>query len=287
MNIAEGVFMTTIGWIGAGAMGANMATKLIEAGYTVKVYDQIQQKLDPLLNIGALPAKTPFEAAENADMVFSIVTDDKASDEVWLGETGAIRGLKKDTLAVECSTLSLEQCDKLEHEITKQANAAFGTAPVVGNYLNAQKGELIVLLGGDSQFCQNLEPLLAGIATQTIHVGSASQAMALKLVITASISVQLLLHSHLKAFLRQQDMNEDILQRFDNLPFTTGVAGILNEVTASGDTDKQIPLNLVKKDLGNLIANLDDQNSQTKELITAARHIYAQANTMEELLSTR
>lgn len=279
--------MTTIGWIGAGAMGANMATKLIEAGYTVKVYDQIPQKLDPLLNIGALPAKTPFEAAENADMVFSVVTDDKASDEVWLGETGAIRGLKKDALAVECSTLSLEQCDKLKNEIAKQANAAFGTAPVVGNYLNAQKGELIVLLGGDSQFCQNLEPLLARIATQTIHVGSASQAMALKLVITASISVQLLLHSHLKAFLRQKDMNEAILQRFDNLPFTSGVAGILNEVTASGETDKQIPLNLVKKDLGNLIANLDDQNAQTKELITAARHIYTQANTMEELLSTR
>ena len=77
--------MARIAFLGLGKMGSGMARCLIRAGHEVKVWNRSSGKAGPLAAEGAIVAKTPAEAASEADAVFSMVADDVASERVWLG----------------------------------------------------------------------------------------------------------------------------------------------------------------------------------------------------------
>jgi 3-hydroxyisobutyrate dehydrogenase len=95
----------TVAVIGLGAMGSRLAHNLLKAGYPVVVHNRTVEKAQPLIKRGATFATTPRAAAEQSDVVLSIVTDNEISRQVWLAaETGAILGLTPDKIAIEMST---------------------------------------------------------------------------------------------------------------------------------------------------------------------------------------
>jgi len=100
--------MIRIAVLGMGAMGSRIAQNLIKTNHQVIVYNRTADKAKPLIEQGAIYAAKPKEAAEQADIVISMVTDDLASRAVWLDpETGAILGLSKNAIAIESSTFYL------------------------------------------------------------------------------------------------------------------------------------------------------------------------------------
>jgi 3-hydroxyisobutyrate dehydrogenase len=64
---------TRVGWIGTGVMGVSMARHLLAAGYDLTVYSRTMAKAAPLVEVGAATAKTPFEVAQNSDVVVTMV----------------------------------------------------------------------------------------------------------------------------------------------------------------------------------------------------------------------
>ena len=87
--------------LGTGAMGFRMAQNLLSSNHQVVVYNRTADKVKPLLDQNAVYAATPREAAQQADIVISMVTDDDVSRKVWLDpETGAVLGLGKDSIAI-------------------------------------------------------------------------------------------------------------------------------------------------------------------------------------------
>ena len=86
--------MSEIAFCGLGLMGAGMAGSLLRAGHSLCVWNRSPDKARPLLEAGATRAATPREAARGVKAAISMVSDDDASREIWLGETGMLDQLE-------------------------------------------------------------------------------------------------------------------------------------------------------------------------------------------------
>ncbi|MGA0795963.1 MAG: NAD(P)-binding domain-containing protein, partial [Quisquiliibacterium sp.] len=82
--------MTTVAFIGLGAMGAPMASNLIDAGFALRVYNRNPGKAAALAEKGAIVWGSPAEAVQGVQFVVSMVADDNATREVMLGANGVM-----------------------------------------------------------------------------------------------------------------------------------------------------------------------------------------------------
>ena len=96
--------MTTVAFIGLGAMGAPMAGNLIDAGFTLRVFNRSSQRAAPLVDRGAVVCASPADAVRGADFVVSMVSDDVATRAVMLGDGGLIPAIAPGAVIVDSST---------------------------------------------------------------------------------------------------------------------------------------------------------------------------------------
>lgn len=92
--------------LGLGIMGSGMAHRLLSANFPLAVYNRNRAKCIPFAGAGAFIAASTREAASRSDIILSMVADDAASRDVWLGEDGALIGASPSSLLIESSTLS-------------------------------------------------------------------------------------------------------------------------------------------------------------------------------------
>src|SRR6185436_14555863 len=124
---------------------------------------------------------TPRDAAQDADVVIAMLADDPASRAIWLGDAGAFAGIKKGAIAIDCSTLSIACAKELATEAATRG-IRFLDAPVTGTKPHAEKGELLLLVGGDVRTLQEARPVLAHISRDAVHMGPSGSGAAMKLV---------------------------------------------------------------------------------------------------------
>ena len=264
-----------IAWIGTGAMGVHMAQHLLKAGHQLKIYNRTPHNAKILLDLGAEFAPTPKKAVENADMVFSIVTDDQASVAVWEGKEGIIMGLTNQAIAIECSTITPARGKYLANHVSNHSKASFLVAPVIGTYKDAEAKELIFLIGGESKTLESAKKVLELMSQMILHVGNEQQALALKLAVTASVSTQLILQTELLNFLKSYDLKPEMTNLFENLPFTSATTELHKKLISVDDNHSYslFPVSLVEKDL-NYIVESQKEKKQKTALLSAARDAY-------------
>ncbi|HEY6797809.1 MAG TPA: NAD(P)-dependent oxidoreductase [Kineosporiaceae bacterium] len=189
--------MARIAVIGLGRMGRGMAHRLVSAGNDVTVHNRTpgSEAERGLVAGGARAARSPAEAARDADLVVVMVSDDDASRAVWLGPDGVLSGGASsgpapDALAVECSTLS--------HQHVTRLAAAVGTAglryvdcPVTGLPDAAAAGTLTLLVGADDDDLARARPVLAPLCADLLHFGPVGAGTAYKLIINVMGAVQI------------------------------------------------------------------------------------------------
>src|SRR5207302_8864355 len=95
----------TIGFIGLGGMGLAMATNLLKAGFGLRVYNRTAEKARTLLEQGAILARTPAEAAAPGGIVVTMVSDDRALEEVTRDANGLVERLG-DGVHLSMSTIA-------------------------------------------------------------------------------------------------------------------------------------------------------------------------------------
>ncbi|MGI9523257.1 MAG: NAD(P)-binding domain-containing protein [Hyphomicrobiaceae bacterium] len=93
--------MVKIAFLGQGKIGSGMAGYLLAASNEVRVWNRSANKVEPLAAKGCTVSTTPADAAEGADVIFSVAADDAASKRVWLAEDGALSTASPGTLAIE------------------------------------------------------------------------------------------------------------------------------------------------------------------------------------------
>lgn len=167
--------------IGLGNMGSGIARNILKAGFDLTVHNRTVAKMEPLAKLGAKVAASPAEAARNADLVISIVADDAASRQVWLGETGAFSNAGKEAILVESSTLSHTWVRELA-SLAAERGLAFLDAPVNGGPSVAAAGQLKMMVGGEAEILDRAQPVLASFTEQITHMGPNGTGAMTKLV---------------------------------------------------------------------------------------------------------
>lgn len=156
-------------------MGKPMALHLQKAGHPLTVYNRNREKakdFEGLPNVRI--AASPAEAAAQADIVFTMLTDDKAVEEVYLGEQGIVSVCSaagsKPRIVVDCSTIYTETSQKLA-----QTLAAYGVemldAPVTGSEPQAIEGLLTFIVGGNSEIFDECAPFFDIMGKKAIYMG--------------------------------------------------------------------------------------------------------------------
>ena len=159
-----------VAWIGTGVMGGPMCRHLIDAGAGMTVSNRTRAKAEALLAAGASWAETPREAAQAADLVFTIVGYPNDVREVYFGPDGIIAGVRPGTVLVDMTTTE----PALAVEIAARASAAGATAldaPVSGGDVGARNGTLSIMVGGDASAFERVRPLLAALGRTIVHEG--------------------------------------------------------------------------------------------------------------------
>lgn len=186
--------MTTLGFVGLGAMGGRMARRLLDAGYTVHGYNRTASKAADLVRAGLRLAASPREVAERAAAVFTMVTDDAALEAVTRGPQGLVAGLTRDGILIEMSTVSPAVVERLAADVSARG-AALLDAPVSGSPVTLESGQLSFMVGGDPSVLERARPFLLAIGPTITHVGRVGLAKSMKIAVNQALAVQMLAFS--------------------------------------------------------------------------------------------
>jgi 3-hydroxyisobutyrate dehydrogenase-like beta-hydroxyacid dehydrogenase len=182
--------VTTLGFVGLGHMGGNMAVRLLGAGYMVYGETRHRGEVQELEREGLLWRDAPREIAEAADVVFTSVPNDSVLEDVASGSDGILAGLTAGKVWVDMSTVSPHVSRDLAQRV-RERGAAMVDAPVSGSVPQVQTGPLTIMVGGDEHAYTQVEPILRELGTPT-YIGENGQGLVLKLAINISLAVQML-----------------------------------------------------------------------------------------------
>ncbi|GIN07876.1 NAD(P)-dependent oxidoreductase [Shouchella clausii] len=162
----------TIGFIGTGVMGKSMAHNLLRSGYRVHVYSRTKSKAEDLLNEGATWHDSPGELVTQCNVLISMVGYPKDVEEIYLGSDGIIQTANAGTIFIDMTTSSPNLSKQIEAEAKKQGCYSLD-APVSGGDIGARSGTLSIMVGGDSEVFEKVEPIFSALGTNVVHQGPA------------------------------------------------------------------------------------------------------------------
>src|SRR6516162_2010770 len=173
--------MPRIAFIGLGRMGHGMAGRYLDAGFSVAVFNRSKAKAQALMARGARWAASPKDAAIDADAVVTMVADDAASRNVWLGGDGAAAAMKSGAIAIECSTISYAHALELSREL-RGRGLIYIDSPVTGLPDAAASGKLTLLVGAEPADLEQARPFLAPLSSSIRHFGAVGTGTVYKLI---------------------------------------------------------------------------------------------------------
>jgi len=167
-----------IGFIGLGNLGKEIAKRLIQGGFSLKVWNRTKEKARDL---EVEVAESPYEIANTCDPIFVIVFDSEASREVIFGDKGLIQGDLKGKTIIDMTTNDPSYVKEAERRL-KEVGAFYVDAPILGSVIPARKGELTLLLAGDEEKAKAYQFLYQTFAKNIYYLGEAGRASQLKLI---------------------------------------------------------------------------------------------------------
>lgn len=172
---------TRLGWIGTGVMGQSMCSHLLAKGFAVTVYNRSRGKAQPLLDKGAAWGNTPKQVAQQSDVVFAIVGFPRDVREVFLGADGALAGARAGNVLVDMTTSEPSLAVEI-YEASKAKGVAAIDAPVSGGDVGAREARLSIMIGGDRDAVDALQPCWEAMGKTIIHQGGPGAGQHTKMV---------------------------------------------------------------------------------------------------------
>jgi 3-hydroxyisobutyrate dehydrogenase-like beta-hydroxyacid dehydrogenase len=179
-----------LAFVGLGVMGGGIAARLVAAGHDVAGYNRTREKARWLVERGLELKDTPREAAEAADVVFSMVTNTKALEAVTDGPDGILAGLGDGEVYVDMTTGAPAASRALAERVAA-TGARMLDAPVSGSVSTLEEGRLSIMVGGDEDAFERVRPILLDIGPTVKRIGDNGQALLMKIAINLSLHVQM------------------------------------------------------------------------------------------------
>ncbi len=239
-----------IAFLGLGIMGSGMARNLLTKGFPLMVFNRDAEKAKMFAAEGAHVAKSPCDAAENADVIISMLADNNATRSLWLGENGALAATKPGTICIECSTVTVNWVRELA-AAAAQKKCGLLDAPVTGSKIQAAAGELNFLVGGDSVTLEKARPVLAAMSKTIVHLGPAGSGAMVKLINNFVCGVQVASLAEALAMIERSglDRTKALEVLANGAPGSPLVKAVSTRMTTPDFTPNFL-LRLMAKDLG-------------------------------------
>jgi 3-hydroxyisobutyrate dehydrogenase len=180
--------METIGFVGLGRMGQAMVGRLLAAGFPVVVYNRTEAKAAEVLERGARWVASPQALANEAAIVLTILTDDRAVEHVFTGEQGLLSGEVAGKVLVEMSTIRTATIAKLQPQVAARG-ATLLDAPVSGTVQPALQGQLLTMVGGEAAAVERVRPVLEAFSRRVVHMGPSGSGTTMKLVLNMGMAI--------------------------------------------------------------------------------------------------
>lgn len=252
--------IVTIAWIGLGAMGRPMAARLVRAGFGLRVHDIDVRSaagwaaaFDGHAESLRPPAvcSSPAEAAEGADVIFTIVPTSAEVAAVALGEGGIAAAKRKPKLLVDMTSGEPARTREIAAQLAGQGIAMID-APVSGGVTRARSGELAIMLGGDPVWAERARPLLERMGTTITTVGELGAGQAMKALNNLASAGGFLIA--IEALAVAAKFGIDPNRALDVLNSSTGMNNStqkkFRQFVLSGSYSSGFSLDLMVKDLG-------------------------------------
>jgi 3-hydroxyisobutyrate dehydrogenase-like beta-hydroxyacid dehydrogenase len=227
-------------------MGSLMSGRLLDAGHEVTVWNRTKEKTEPLSERGAGVAGTPREAAEGAEIVMTMLSDERALRDVVVGTDGAAAGLEPGSLFVDMSTVGPEAIRELREGLP--ASVEFIDAPVLGSLPEAEGGGLKIFVGGDESVFERVRPVLETLGTPR-HVGELGAGASLKLVVNSTLGAVMAAVGEALALARALGVDEEAALETLAGSYVGGVVRSKRHLIEGREGETHFSLGLAAKDL--------------------------------------
>jgi 3-hydroxyisobutyrate dehydrogenase len=182
-----------IGFVGVGRMGANMARRLKDVGYTISaVYDVRAAAARELAReFGAEATTSLARVTELSDVIITVVTDDKAQLDVFTNKKDNLLLSAKGRTFVNCATVSPKTHQEVE-KLAKKAGAASLEGCMASSITQARNGTLYLMIGGNEKVFEKVRPILAKLSDDgklITYIGKAGKAAQVKALVNMVMNI--------------------------------------------------------------------------------------------------
>ncbi|MDP9298760.1 MAG: NAD(P)-dependent oxidoreductase [Actinomycetota bacterium] len=176
--------MSKIAFLGLGQMGTPIATRLLDAGHDLVVWNRTPSRARPLAERGAGLASSPFEAAAGVEFAITMLATPEAVEEVLFGTEGLVQGLGPGKILIEMSTIGPAAVHSLDSRMP--AGVTMVDAEVRGSVPEAAEGRLHVFVGATDADFARVRPIVE-LLGDVRHVGGLGAGAAMKLVVNSTL----------------------------------------------------------------------------------------------------
>ena len=176
-----------VGVAGLGRMGAAIATRLLQRGHEVAVWNRSSDKFGPLVALGASARPSPADLAHDVEAIITMLTDAAAIDAVYRSPSGILDAALGGKIVIEMSTVLPSVEIALAADVVSRGGA-FVECPVGGTIGTTHAGKLLGLVGGAPEHLERARPILDDLCRRIEHCGPAGAGASMKLAINLPLA---------------------------------------------------------------------------------------------------
>lgn len=238
----------TLGWLGTGRMGYEMAIRLLNSGHELAVWNRTRDKAEPLASLGATIVGDVTDLADR-DIVFSILSSSDVFVEVMLGEGGLLTGETTPSLVVDHSTISAEAAEHVRREAAK-VDCQVLSAPVCGSPKTVKAGRMSSVVSGDRDAFERARPYLETVARSVTYVGEGEVARLVKICHNLMLGAISQILSETTVLAQKAGVSRtDYLTFINNSPMGSMFSGYKTPAMVTLDWTPSFTSHLLRKDL--------------------------------------
>src|SRR3954468_20099500 len=259
--------MAKLAFLGLGLMGTPMATRLLEAGNTLTVWNRSPERIRPVVDRGASAASTPADAVAGADAAITMLTNGQAFEDVVFGPDGVASALTPGQLLIDMSTVGPDAVRSVAGRLPNGVTLV--DAPVRGSVPEATAGRLAIYVGASATDYERVATILTPLGT-VHHVGGPGAGAATKVVVNSVLGAVITAFG--EALALGDILGLDRSELLDAL-LDTPIGGTVRAKRAdveSGEYPPDFKLSLALKDL-RLVTEIGERGGRHLEVARAAR----------------
>jgi 3-hydroxyisobutyrate dehydrogenase len=265
-----------VGIIGTGLLGSAIAKRLASSGHKIFVHNRTRQKAESLKNFGILVVDSPKELASKCELVITILKDTPVIEQMAFGDNGIIHGKHEGLIIADMSTINPISSRKIAKKFLDEGISMIDT-PVMGGPSLAEKGQMIVMVGGKKEIYEKCKTVFDSIGEKTFLLGENGSGHAMKLAMNSQIAILALSLSEGIILAKKSGLDPMIfVEVLNSTYFKTGMSIIKGPKMVKGDFEPSFFLKMMQKDLDeiNYTASKVDANMPISKL---ANEIYQKA----------